>query len=182
MAQWQSDKEKKDAASMIFGFFEAGKSQDLPALGSFHSTEGSFTKSNENPPDIRQSSEESFVYQATFANISDYTCQIDDLRIDLFGDTVVYTFYLAYKGMLVNGYSFEGSPVSSRARVTMILAKIKDGWKIAHEHLSPSRMEDTSAGHVKPSWMWARSDLDARPTGVFGFPYEPVALTELPVF
>ena len=31
-------------------------------------------------------------------------------------------------------------------------------------------------------WMWARSNLDARPTGVFGFPYEPVALTELLVY
>ena len=29
--------------------------------------------------------------------------------------------------------------------------------------------------------MWARPDLNWGPTGVFGFPYEPVALTELPV-
>jgi ketosteroid isomerase-like protein len=38
--------------------------------------------------------------------------------------------------MFVNDYSFEGSPVGSRARVTMVLAREKEGWKIAHEHLS----------------------------------------------
>ena len=46
------------------------------------------------------------------------------------------TFYLVYKRMFINDYSFEGSPICSRARVTMVFAKTKDGWKIAHEHLS----------------------------------------------
>jgi hypothetical protein len=48
-----------------------------------------------------------------------------------------------------------------------------------HDHVGvlPSIQEISwkSSGVV-----WARSDLNARPTGVFGFPYEPVALTELP--
>jgi ketosteroid isomerase-like protein len=134
--QLQSDKEKKDIASVIFGFLEAGKNKDLPALGSFNSAAASFTKFDENPPYTRQSSEEAFVHeQAAFANISDYTYQTDDLRIDLFGDAAVCTFYLGYKGMFVNDCSFEGSPVCSRARATMVLTKTQDGWKIAHEHL-----------------------------------------------
>jgi ketosteroid isomerase-like protein len=137
LAQWQSDKEKKEVASVIFAFFEAGKNKDLPSLGSFHSAPASFSKFDENPPYTRQSSEEAFVYEQTaFANISDYTYQIDELRIDFIGEVAVCTFYLTYKGMFVNDYSFEGSPVGSRSRVTMVLAKTKDGWKIAHEHLS----------------------------------------------
>jgi ketosteroid isomerase-like protein len=137
LAQWQSDREKREVASVIFGFFEAGKNKDLPALASFHSPADSFSKFDESPPYTRQSSEEAFVYeQAAFANITDYTYQIDDLRIDLFGDAAVCTFYLTYKGIFVNDYSFEGSPIGSRVRVTMVLAKAKGGWKIAHEHLS----------------------------------------------
>jgi len=74
LVQWQSDKEKKDVVLVIIGFFEVGKNKDPPALGSFLSVEGSFTKFDENPPYKRQSSEEASVCeQAAFANKSDYT-------------------------------------------------------------------------------------------------------------
>ena len=132
-----SDQDKSDVAAVITAFFEAGKNKDLPALASFHSSPGSFTKFDENPPYTRQNSEEAFVYeQAAFANISDYSYQIEELRIDLLGGAAVCTFYLTYKGMFVNDYSFEGSPVGSKARVTMVLTRSEKGWKIAHEHLS----------------------------------------------
>ncbi len=137
LAERQSDREKKEVESTIISFFEAGKNKDLAALGGFHSSRDSFSKFDENPPYTRQNSEEAFVYeQAAFANISDYSYKIDDLRIDLLGDAAVATFYLTYKGMFVNDYSFEGSPVSSRARATMVLARSEKGWRIAHEHFS----------------------------------------------
>ncbi len=137
MAQSPSEKDKKEIAALIFSFFEAGKNKDLSALGGFHSSRDSFTKFDENPPYTRQNSEEAFVYeQAAFANISDYSYQIDDLRIDLLGEAATATFYLTYKGMFVNDYSFEGSPVGSRSRVTMVLARTAQGWKISHEHFS----------------------------------------------
>lgn len=132
-----SDQDKKEASAVIFAFFEAGKNKDLPALARLHAGPATFTKFDENPPYTRQNSEEAFVHeQAAFANISDYTYQIDELRVDLLGEAAVCTFYLVYKGMFINDYSFEGSPVGSRARVTMVLAKTNDGWKIAHGHLS----------------------------------------------
>ncbi len=122
---------------MVTAFFEAGKNKDFAALSSLHSSRDSFTKFDENPPFARQRLDEAFVYeQAAFANISDYSYQIDDLKVDIFGEAAVATFHLSYKGMFVNDYSFEGSPVSSRARVTMVLSKTQQGWKIAHEHVS----------------------------------------------
>ena len=133
----EADKDRKDAASAIFAFFEAGKNKDLTALADFHSPRRVFTKFDENPPYTSQNSQEAFVYeQAAFANISDYSYQIDDLRIDMVDGAAVATFYLAYKGMFVNDYSFEGSPVGSKARVTMVLHRTEQGWKIAHEHWS----------------------------------------------
>ena len=128
---------KKEVIATINAFFEAGKNKDLPSLGGFHSAPGIFSKFDEAPPYTRQSSEEAFVYeQAAFASISDYTYQIDEMKIDVVGDAAIATFYLTYKGMFVNDYSFEGSPVGSRLRATMVLAKSAKGWKIAHEHLS----------------------------------------------
>lgn len=133
----QPEREKKEVAAVIFAFFEAGKNKDLTTLPDFHASSDVFTKFDENPPYTRQNSQEAFVHeQAAFANISDYSYQIDDLRVDLLGGVAVATFYLTYKGMFVNDYSFEGSPVSSRARATMVLSRTGRGWKIAHQHIS----------------------------------------------
>ncbi len=132
-----SDKDKKEVEGVVRAFYEAGKNKELPSLADFHASAGIFSKFDENPPYTRQKSDEAFVYeQAAFANISDYNYNIEELRIDLLGDAAVATFYLTYTGIFVNDYSFEGSPVSSRVRVTMVLARTDRGWRIAHEHLS----------------------------------------------
>jgi ketosteroid isomerase-like protein len=132
-----SDKERKDVESIVRAFFEAGRNKDLASLADFHASREYFTKFDENPPYTRQNSDDAFMHeQAAFANISDYSYSIDDLRVDLFQDVAVATFYLTYKGMFVNDYSFEGSPVGSKSRVTMLLLRTDHGWKITHEHLS----------------------------------------------
>jgi ketosteroid isomerase-like protein len=131
------DQEKKKVEAIVYAFFEAGKNKDLRALADLHASRDSFSKFDENPPYTRQNSDDAFMHeQAAFANISDYTYTIEDLRIDLFEGSAVATFYLTYRGMFVNDYSFEGSPVGSRVRVTMVLTKEDRGWRIAHEHLS----------------------------------------------
>lgn len=131
------DKDRKDVEALIRAFFDAGRDKNLTTLADFHGPRDQFTKFDENPPYTRQNSEEAFLYeQAAFANISDYAYSIDDLRIDLFGDMAVATFYLSYSGMFVNDYSFEGSPVRAKARVTMALARSPKGWRMVHEHLS----------------------------------------------
>jgi ketosteroid isomerase-like protein len=145
-----SDKDRKDVESTIVAFFEAGKNKDLSSLPDFHASRDTFTKFDENPPYTRQNTEEAFVYeQAAFANISDYTYKVEDLRIDLLGDAAIATFYLTYTGMFVNDYSFEGSPVGSKARVTMVLTRTPRGWKIAHEHFS--RFPDWAATKGQPT-------------------------------
>ncbi len=132
-----SGADRKDIEAIITAFYDAGKNKDLTTLADFHSSREGFTKFDENPPYTRQNSDEAFVHeQAAFANISDYDYKIDELRIDLLQDCAVATFYLMYKGMFVNDYSFEGSPVGSRARVTMVLTRTSRGWRITHEHLS----------------------------------------------
>ena len=132
-----ADRDRKDIEAFIHAFFEAGKAKDFSALAGFHAPRGQFTKFDENPPYTRQNSEEAFVYeQAAFANISDYSYSIEDLRIDLLGDAAVATYYLTYSGMFVNDYSFEGSPVRAKSRVTMVLARTPGGWRVAHDHFS----------------------------------------------
>jgi ketosteroid isomerase-like protein len=130
---------KKDVAETIESFFEAGKEKQLTTLMDFHAPGKVFTKFDENPPYTRQDSEDAFVHeQAAFANISDYQYKIEDLRIDVLGngDAAVATFYFDFKGVFVNDYSFEGMTVGSRSRVTMVLARYRERWRMVHEHFS----------------------------------------------
>jgi len=132
-----SERDREDVEGAVRAFFEAGKNKDLPALADLHGPRETFTKFDENPPYTRQDSDDAFMHeQAAFANISDYHYDIEDLRVDLFGDVAVATFYLSYDGMVVNDYSFEGSTVSGKARVTMVLSRTNQGWRISHEHFS----------------------------------------------
>jgi ketosteroid isomerase-like protein len=147
-----SGRDKKEIEGTIRAFFDAGKNKDLAALADFHASRDLFNKFDENPPYTRQNSDEAFVYeQAAFANISDYDYSIDELRVDLFGDFAIASFYLSYSGMIVNDYSFEGSPVRSRTRATIVLARTPKGWKFIHEHFSripdlqPKRRPEGSA-------------------------------------
>ena len=151
----QAERDKKEVTALIFAFFETGKNKDLPSLESFHSAPDNFSKFDENPHYTRQNSEQAFVYeQAAFANISDYSYALDDLRIDLLGDVAIATFYLSYSGIFVNDYSFEGSPVSSKARATMVLSRSDKGWRITHEHISKF-----------PDWAPRKTTEDRAPRG-----------------
>ena len=132
-----ADRDRKDIEELIHAFFDAGKNKDLTALADFHGPRDKFTKFDENPPYTRQNSDEAFVYeQAAFANIADYAYSIEDLRTDLLGEVAISTFYLSYSGMFVNDYSFEGSPVRSKIRATIVMARTPKGWKMVHEHFS----------------------------------------------
>ncbi len=141
MESRQLDQARKDVASLITSYFEVGKSKDITSLSRFFAPSQHFSKFDESPPFTRQNADDAFMYeQARFANISDYEYKIDDLRIDVIGFIAIATFYLNYKGVFVNDYSFEGSTVSGRSRVTMVIGKFGDEWKIIHEHVS--RFED----------------------------------------
>lgn len=142
MESRQLDQSRREVAALITAYFEVGKSKEITSLSKFFAPSQYFTKFDESPPLTRQNVNEAFMYeQARFANISDYDYKVEDLRIDVVGFMAIATFYLSYKGVFVNDYSFEGSTVSGRSRVTMVVGKFGDSWKIVHQH--SSRLEET---------------------------------------
>ncbi len=137
----QLEQARKEVTAFITAYFEVGKSKDITTLSKFFAPSQYFSKFDESPPYTRQTSDEAFMYeQARFANISDFEYKIEDLRIDVVGFMAVATFYLNYTGVFVNNYAFEGSAVGGRSRVTMVLGKFGDSWKLVHQHVS--RIED----------------------------------------
>jgi len=133
----QLEQARREVAALITSYFEVGKSKDITTLSSFFAPPQYFSKFDESAPYTRQNSDDAFMYeQARFANIADYEYKIEDIRIDVIGFMAIATFYLSYKGVFVNDYSFEGSTVAGRSRVTMVVGKFADEWKIVHEHVS----------------------------------------------
>jgi ketosteroid isomerase-like protein len=133
----QLEKARKEVTAFITSYFEVGKNKDITNLSQFFAPSPYFSKFDESPPLTRQDSDDAFMYeQARFANISDYQYAVEDLRIDVIGFTAIATFYLEFKGVFVNDYSFEGSTVGGRSRVTMVVSKFDDEWKIVHHHAS----------------------------------------------
>ena len=129
---------EREVETLVHSVFEAGKNKDLASLAGFYAPSDLFTKFDDAPPYTRQNAQDAFMYeQALFSNVSDYDYTLEELRVDLVGEkAAVATFYLTYKGVFVNDYSFEGRIVSSRSRATMVVARFEMGWKVVHEHFS----------------------------------------------
>jgi ketosteroid isomerase-like protein len=143
----QLEQARREVTALVTAYYEVGKSKDVAAISSFLAPSNHYTKFDESRPFTRQNANDAFMYeQARFANISDYQYKVEDLRIDVLGFVAVATFYLDYKGVFVNDYSFEGSSVGGKSRVTMVVAKIGEGWKIVHHHASRFPQADKKEG------------------------------------
>ena len=66
-----------------------------------------------------------------FLSISDARLVIKNLKIDIFENVGIATFY--------NNYSFikNENSVQGKGRVTLVFLRTEAGWKIIHEHSSP---------------------------------------------
>jgi len=63
-------------------------------------------------------------------SVEDYKSDARDLKIDVFGDVAVVTYYPH------RTVKKDGEVLRYSARQTLVFVKTSDGWKIAHEHQS----------------------------------------------
>lgn len=66
-----------------------------------------------------------------FTSISGLKYEARDLKIDVFGDIGVVTYY-PHVSFVKDGEQHEGS-----SRQTLVFLKTTDGWRIVHEHGTP---------------------------------------------
>lgn len=65
---------------------------------------------------------------AFFSSISEASYQIKDLKIDVFGDVGIATYYPEVS------FFRGGEQVQATGRQTLVFLRTDAGWKIAHEH------------------------------------------------
>jgi len=70
---------------------------------------------------------------AFFSSISELEVELKDVKIDVFDDVAIATFYPVFS------LNNDGQRIEGLNRQTMVFLKTGEGWKIIHEHGTPKK-------------------------------------------
>lgn len=131
-----SSAESLKVRQFIHKYFQLAQSKEIEKIEEF--LDPHFTKFGDSPPyDRRDFGRALMLEQLHFASLSDYDFKIENFNTEMMRDVAVATFLLEVTGMIVDDYSFRGTSVTNKSRVTIVLKKDKnDQWKMVHQHLS----------------------------------------------
>jgi len=130
--------EQEEIIKIIETFFEIGKSKKLEILRDIQINDSTFSSFSDIPPyDLKDYSTTIALEELRFVSISDYDYVINNVKVNMFGETAVVALELIQKGMLVDNKAFTGEHITIEGRATFVLIK-KPTWKIVHIHLSKS--------------------------------------------
>ncbi|EIJ65909.1 hypothetical protein BD31_I0064 [Candidatus Nitrosopumilus salaria BD31] len=128
--------DNEEIIKIIESLFEAGITKDLGILKDIHLNDPRFSSFSDLPPyDLKDYQNTIELEELRFVSISDYTYEIKNPKISIFGDAAVVAFELIQKGMLVDTKAYTGEHMIVNGRATFVLVK-QPTWKIAHIHLS----------------------------------------------
>ena len=128
--------ETEQVIGVIEKFFEIGKTKDLAPLREIQLDDSSFSSFSDVPPyELQDYATTLALEELKFVSISDYSYEIKNPKISIFGEVAVVAFELMQKGMLVDTKAYTGEHMVINGRATFVLVK-KPTWKIVHIHLS----------------------------------------------
>ena len=128
--------DNEEIINIIETLLQSGISKDLSKLRDIHLNDPRFSSFSDLPPyDLKDYQTAIELEELRFISISDYSYEIKNPKISLFGDTAVVALELIQKGMLVDNKSYTGEHMVITGRATFVLVK-QPTWKIAHIHLS----------------------------------------------
>ena len=128
--------DNEEIIKIIETLFQAGISKDLTVLRSIHLNDPKFSSFSDLPPyDLKNYQNTIELEELKFVSISDYSYEIKNPKISIFGDAAIVAMELIQKGMLVDTKAYTGEHMIITGRATFVLVK-QPTWKIAHIHLS----------------------------------------------
>ena len=107
------------------------KSANIDGLQAIHLESDKFTKFGPRSFDRQDVTSTNQSEAAFFSSVSITEYEVTDLKIDVFGDIGIATYYP--QATFVNN----GEEGKASGRQTLVLLKTQDGWKIVHEHGTP---------------------------------------------
>ena len=128
--------DNEEIIEIVESLFQAGITKDLSRLKDIHLNDPKFSSFSDLPPyDLKDYQTTVELEELRFVSISDYSYEIKNPKISIFGDAAVVAMELIQKGMLVDNKAYTGEHMTINGRATFVLVK-KPTWKIAHIHLS----------------------------------------------
>ena len=128
--------DNEEIIKVIETLFEAGISKELTKLKEIHLDDAKFSSFSDLPPyDLKDYKTTIELEELRFVSISDYSYEIKNPKISVFGDAAVVAMELIQRGMLVNNKAFTGEHMTINGRATFVLVR-QPTWKIVHIHLS----------------------------------------------
>jgi len=128
--------DSEEIIKVIETLFQAGVTKDLTQLKDIHLNDPKFSSFSDLPPyDLKDYQTTIELEELRFISISDYSYEIKNPKISIFGNTAIVAMELTQKGMLVDNKAFTGEHMIINGRATFVLVK-QPTWKIAHIHLS----------------------------------------------
>ena len=108
---------------------------NLEGLKAIHLASDKFTKFGPRSferQDVKSTNESEVAH---FGSISNFKAEVKDLKIDVFGDVGIATYYPHVT------FEKDGVGRSGSARQTLVFLKTSEGWKIIHEHGTMRQLE-----------------------------------------
>ena len=126
----QYRKEQQEVMDAVNTIVADAESANLEGLSSIHLDSNKFTKfgpRNFERQDVTQTNKSEVAFFGD-DSVTNYKEEVRDLKVDVFGDVAIATYYRSVSYLLNN----EEKNVSLRQ--TLVFVKTEDAWKIAHEH------------------------------------------------
>ena len=114
--------------SVVKGIALDAETANLEGLTSIHLDSDKFTKFGPRKFERQDAKSTNASEAAHFGSAESLKMEIKDLKVDVFGDVGIATYYPHVTSMK------DGEPTSGSGRQTLVFVKTEDGWKIVHEH------------------------------------------------
>ena len=130
-ASEQSEREQKaqmEIRDAIYGIKADIESTNIQGLQDIHLLSEKFTKFGPRNFERQDVGSTNRSEAAFFSSISEASYQIEDLKIDVFDDIGIATYYPEVS------FLRDGEQVQSTGRQTLVFLRTDAGWKLVHEH------------------------------------------------
>jgi ketosteroid isomerase-like protein len=121
---------QSEIQEVLNGIFQSIQNKDADKLISYHVYGPKFTEFRDSEPRTGPGANEEYE-RGLIAAISSFEYDLNDLKIDVFGQVAVVTFHADFRPVI------EGNTIQIHGGVTLIFVNTDIGWKITHEHFSP---------------------------------------------
>lgn len=123
-------KDQAEIQAVLDDIFYTIQTKDADRLIAHHAYGPKFTDFRDS--ELRTGSAENEAYERGFVGaISFFDYELNDLNLDVFGKVAVVTYHADFRPTI------EENTLQINGQVPLIFIKLKNTWKITHEHFSP---------------------------------------------